>query len=221
MAFLKRRKPKEVAPAVSPGKKRKRAIREYGEAILVALLVALVIRTFVVQAFKIPSGSMIPTLEVGDHILVNKFIYGFRIPYTRIRLLPFTKPQRGDVIVFVYPEDTSKDFIKRVVAVGGDTVEIRDKKVFVNGKPWEDPHAVFTDPRVIPRGVDPRDNFGPVKVPEEELFVLGDNRDNSRDSRYWGFVHVGEVKGKAFLIYYSWDSANHGIRWNRIGRLIE
>lgn len=221
MAFLKRRKPKEVAPAVSPGKKRKGAIREYGEAILVALLVALVIRTFVVQAFKIPSGSMIPTLEVGDHILVNKFIYGFRIPYTRIRLLPFTKPQRGDVIVFVYPEDTSKDFIKRVVAVGGDTVEIRDKKVFVNGKPWEDPHAVFTDPRVIPRGVDPRDNFGPVKVPEEELFVLGDNRDNSRDSRYWGFVHVGEVKGKAFLIYYSWDSANHGIRWNRIGRLIE
>jgi len=220
MAFLPKAFAKKGVPAPVESKKTKSAIREYAEAIAIALLIALVIRTFVVQAFKIPSGSMIPTLEIGDHILVNKFIYGFRIPYTRIRLLPFTKPERGDVIVFVYPEDKSKDFIKRVIAVGGDTVEIRDKKVFINGKPWDDPHAFFTDPRIIPRGMDPRDNFGPVKVPEGELFVMGDNRDNSRDSRYWGFVHVGEVKGKAFLIYYSWDSTNHGIRWSRIGRLI-
>lgn len=220
MAFLPRAFAKKEVKTKDQSRKTKSAIREYAEAIAVALLIALVIRTFVVQAFKIPSGSMIPTLEIGDHILVNKFIYGFRIPYTRIRLFPFTKPQRGDVIVFVYPEDKSKDFIKRVVGVGGDTVEIRDKRVFINGKPWEDPHAFFTDPRIIPRGMDPRDNFGPVRVPEGELFVMGDNRDNSRDSRYWGFVHVGEVKGKAFLIYYSWDSTNHGIRWNRIGRVI-
>lgn len=218
MALLRRgeRNPVEIRQ----GKKRKGAIREYAEAILIALAIALVIRTFVVQAFKIPSGSMIPTLEIGDHILVNRFIYGFRIPYTRVRLLPFTTPQRGDVIVFVYPEDNSKDFIKRVVGVGGDTVEIRDKRVYVNGKPWEDPYGVYTDPRVLPKSMDPRDNFGPVKVPPDGLFVMGDNRDNSRDSRYWGFVHVGEVKGKAFLIYYSWDSSNHGIRWGRIGKII-
>ncbi len=205
---------------IQKNRKRKGAIREYAEAILIALAVALFIRTFVVQAFKIPSGSMIPTLEIGDHILVNRFIYGFRIPYTRVRLLPFTMPQRGDVIVFVYPEDNSKDFIKRVIGIGGDTVEIRDKRIFLNGQPWEDPHGVYTDPRVMPRNMDPRDNFGPVKVPSDQLFVMGDNRDNSRDSRYWGFVHVGEVKGKAFLIYYSWDSSNHGIRWKRIGRVI-
>jgi signal peptidase I len=218
MALIRRGE--RQALEVSQGKKRKGAIREYAEAILIALAIALVIRTFVVQAFKIPSGSMIPTLEIGDHILVNRFIYGFRIPYTRVRLLPFTTPQRGDVIVFVYPEDNSKDFIKRVVGVGGDTVEIKDKRVYVNGRAWEDPFGVYTDPRVLPKSMDPRDNFGPVKVPPDELFVMGDNRDNSRDSRYWGFVHVGEVKGKAFLIYYSWDSSNHGIRWGRIGKII-
>lgn len=213
-------KREKQVPEVHQGKRRKGAIREYAEAILIALAIALVIRTFVVQAFKIPSGSMIPTLEIGDHILVNRFIYGFRIPYTRVRLLPFTTPQRGDVIVFVYPEDNSKDFIKRVVGVGGDTVEIKDKRIYVNGRAWEDPYGVYTDPRVMPKSMDPRDNFGPVKVPPDELFVMGDNRDNSRDSRYWGFVHIGEVKGKAFLIYYSWDSSNHGIRWARIGKII-
>jgi len=218
MALIRRGE--RQALEVRQGEKRKGAIREYAEAILIALAIALVIRTFVVQAFKIPSGSMIPTLEIGDHILVNRFIYGFRIPYTRVRLLPFTTPQRGDVIVFVYPEDNSKDFIKRVVGVGGDTVEIKDKRVYVNGRAWEDPFGVYTDPRVLPKSMDPRDNFGPVKVPPDELFVMGDNRDNSRDSRYWGFVHVGEVKGKAFLIYYSWDSSNHGIRWGRIGKII-
>lgn len=219
MAFLVKATKKPATEAVS-GKRSKGALREYAEAILVALFIALVIRTFVVQAFKIPSGSMIPTLEIGDHILVNKFIYGFRIPYTRVRLFPFTTPQRGDVIVFVYPEDHSKDFIKRVVGVEGDVVEIRDKKVYVNGKPWDDPYGVYTDPREIPKGLDPRDNFGPVRVPQGQLFVMGDNRDNSRDSRYWGFVHVGEVKGKAFLIYYSWDNSNHSIRWGRIGKII-
>jgi signal peptidase I len=200
---------------------RKGRIREYAEAIIIALVLALFIRTFFVQAFKIPSGSMKPTLQIGDHILVNKFIYGFRIPYTRIRILPFTRPKRGDVIVFVYPEDPSKDFIKRVIAVEGEVVEIRNKKVYVNGKPLNHDWGFFTDPRILPSVYDPRDNFGPVKVPKDHLFVLGDNRDNSRDSRYWGFVHIGEVKGKAFLIYYSWDRVRHRIRWNRIGHLIQ
>jgi signal peptidase I len=198
----------------------KGAFREYAEAILIALLLALFIRTFVVQAFKIPSGSMIPTLEVGDHILVNKFMYGFRIPYTRIRMLPFTDPQRGDVIVFVYPEDTSKDFIKRVIAVGGEEVEIRDKRIFVDGKQIQDSYGKFMDPRVLSAWQERRDNFGPVRVPKDSLFVMGDNRDNSRDSRYWGFVDVGMVKGKAFIIYYSWDGADHGVRWSRLGHLI-
>jgi signal peptidase I len=200
--------------------KSKSTIREYAEAIAIALVLALFIRTFVVQAFKIPSGSMIPTLEIGDHILVNKFIYGFRIPYTKVRLLPFTQPKRGDVIVFVYPQDHRKDFIKRVIGVAGDTVEIRDKQIYLNGKPFQDPWGVYSDPRVIPGRMDPRDNFGPVQVPQHALFVMGDNRDNSRDSRYWGFVDLGMVKGKAFLIYYSWNRQDHDIRWGRIGHLI-
>ncbi len=210
----------DVAQETPSKVKAKGTLREYAEAIAIALLLALFIRTFVVQAFKIPSGSMVPTLEIGDHILVNKFIYGFRIPYTKIRLLPFTSPKRGDIIVFVYPMDTSKDFIKRVIAVEGDQVEIRDKRVYINGSPVDEPFAYYTDQRVIPRGLDPRDNFGPVTVPKGAVFVMGDNRDNSRDSRYWGFVDLGIVKGKAFVIYYSWDGANFAIRWGRIGHLI-
>lgn len=216
----KKPNPSSVAQVAVAKKRSKGTLREYAEAILIALILALVIRTFLVQAFKIPSGSMTPTLEIGDHILVNKFIYGFRIPYTRIRLLPFTKPKSGDVIVFVYPLDSRKDFIKRVIGVEGDVVEIRDKRVFVNGRPIEDPYGVYTDPRVIPRGLDPRDNFGPVKVPKDSVFVMGDNRDNSRDSRYWGFVDLGVVKGKAFMIYYSWDRSHRRIRFGRIGDLI-
>jgi signal peptidase I len=212
--------PSSVAEAVAVKKRTKGTLREYAEAILIALILALFIRTFVVQAFKIPSGSMQPTLEIGDHILVNKFIYGFRIPYTRIRLFPFTKPKRGDVIVFVYPEDHRKDFIKRVIGVGGDVVEIRNKRIFINGKPMPDPYGVYTDPRILFQGLDERDNFGPVKVPRNCLFVMGDNRDNSRDSRYWGFVDLGMVKGEAFMIYYSWDLIHHRIRFNRIGHLI-
>lgn len=217
---FKKPNPSSVAQVAVAKKRSKGTLREYAEAILIALILALVIRTFLVQAFKIPSGSMTPTLEIGDHILVNKFIYGFRIPYTRIRLLPFTEPKRGDVIVFVYPLDSRKDFIKRVIGVEGDVVEIRNKRVFVNGRPIEDPYGVYTDPRVIPRGLDPRDNFGPVRVPKDSVFVMGDNRDNSRDSRYWGFVDLGVVKGKAFMIYYSWDRSHRRIRFGRIGDLI-
>ena len=195
-------------------------IREYAEAIIIAILIAAFIRTFVVQAFKIPSGSMKPTLEIGDHILVNKFSYGVKLPYLRNTIIPVGQPRRGDIAVFIYPEDKSKDFIKRVIAVGGDTVEIRNKKLFVNGEAVDDPHGVHVEDVIYPRAIQRRDNFGPVRVPEGTLFVMGDNRDQSYDSRFWGFVKLEDVIGKAFIIYFSWDSENSGVRWDRIGKLL-
>jgi len=197
----------------------KSVTREYTEALLVALLLALFIRSFIVQAFKIPSGSMLPTLQIGDHILVNKFLYGLRLPYPiETTLWEWGFPVRGDVVVFVYPKDRTKDFIKRVIAVAGDTVEIRHKEVYVNGKKVDDPYATFADgDREIPG---PRDNFGPVTVPPHKLFVMGDNRDQSHDGRFWGFVDLDDVKGKAFLIYWSWDGQDRWVRWERIGNLI-
>ncbi len=196
-------------------------LKEYAQAILIALVIALFVRTFIVQAFKIPSGSMIQTLLIGDHILVNKFIYGVKNPFTRTSWIELNKPQRGDVIVFIFPLERDKDFIKRVIGVEGDTIQIINKKVFVNGKPFKDPPGVqHTDPNILPAGVSPRDNLGPIKVPPGKLFVMGDNRDQSFDSRFWGFVPVKDVKGKAFIIYFSWDSDSHGIRWNRFGKLI-
>ncbi|HQL90411.1 MAG TPA: signal peptidase I [Syntrophales bacterium] len=195
-------------------------IREYAEAIIIAILIAAFIRTFVVQAFKIPSGSMKPTLEIGDHILVNKFSYGVKLPYLRNTIIPVGQPRRGDIAVFIYPEDKSKDFIKRVIAVGGDTVEIRNKKLFVNGEAVDDPHGVHVEDVIYPRAIQRRDNFGPVRVPEGTLFVMGDNRDQSYDSRFWGFVKLEDVIGKAFIIYFSWDSENSGVRWGRIGKLL-
>ncbi|MEJ2033580.1 MAG: signal peptidase I [Deltaproteobacteria bacterium] len=200
--------------------RQKSVLREYVEAILIAVLLALFIRTFIVQAFKIPSGSMIPTLLVGDHILVNKFIYGIKNPFTDNTWIPISNPKRKDVIVFEYPVNPSQDFIKRVIGVGGDRIQIINKKVYVNGKPMEVPNAIFLDKRIIPGNLQPRDNYGPVVVPKNSLFVMGDNRDNSDDSRFWGFVNLKEVKGKAFMIYWSWDSDNFSVRWNRIGKLI-
>ncbi len=199
--------------------RQKSVVREYTEALLVALLLALFIRSFIVQAFKIPSGSMLTTLQVGDHILVNKFLYGLRLPYPLdLPLVQWGQPRRGDVIVFVYPKDSSKDFIKRVVAVGGDTVEIRHKQLFINGRPADDPYATFAEADQERPG--PRDNVGPIRVPANRLFVMGDNRDHSHDSRFWGFVDVHDVKGKAFLIYWSWDGADRWVRWERLGSLI-
>lgn len=200
--------------------KKKSALRENIEAIAVAVVLALFIRTFIVQAFKIPSGSMKPTLQIGDHILVNKFIYGVKLPFAGTTIMPITEPERGDIIVFKFPEDPDKDFIKRVVAVAGDTVEMRDKRVFVNGELQQHDYAVYTDPRILPGQLQPRDNFGPVAVPEETVFVMGDNRDHSYDSRFWGFVDLEDVKGKAFIIYWSWDKEEFGVRWNRFGQLL-
>ena len=185
-----------------------------------ALVLALVIRTFVIQAFKIPSGSMEPTLEVGDHLLVNKFIYGIKIPFISINLFPWESPQRGDVIVFIYPLDPDKDFIKRVIGVGGDTVSIVNKKLYINGVEAPDPHAVYSKNMILLGDMQKLDNFGPVAVPKGSLFVLGDNRDRSFDSRFWGFVPLKDVLGKAFTIYWSWNSRDSMVRWNRLGHLI-
>jgi len=204
-------------PADAP---KKSVFREYAEAIAIALLLALFIRTFVVQAFKIPSGSMIPTLLIGDHILVSKFAYGIRNPFTGEVWIPLGEPERQDVIVFKYPRNPDQDFIKRVIGLPGDELSIVNKKVYINGKPVPDPHAVFLDPRVYPATASPRDNLGPIRVPPGKLFVMGDNRDNSHDSRFWKFVDMKAVKGKAFILYWSWDSEHFRVRWNRIGKLI-
>jgi signal peptidase I len=219
--------------------RRKSVFREYAEAIVVAMLLAFAIRIFVVQAFKIPSGSMIPTLLVGDHILVSKLSYGLQWPgacrfsmnfppmtcYTSRSLLSFAPPQRGDVIVFRYPEDEDKDFIKRVVGLPGDTVEIRNKVVFVNGASLDDRgYTQRVDPGIIDGAINPRDNFGPVTVPPGTFFVMGDNRDQSLDSRFWGYVSAEKIRGKAFRIYWSWSGQGDWqgwVRWDRLGKAIQ
>jgi len=213
---LKTEKPASIELDLS---KRSR-FRENAEAIFIAVIIALFIRTFVVQAFKIPSGSMKPTLQIGDHILVNKFIYGVKIPYLNALLLPVKKPQRGDIVVFKYPLDPKKDFIKRVIGLPGDVVEIREKTIYVNGKQLNHDVGVFSDPRIIAGNIRPRDNLGPISVPKEALFVMGDNRDESFDSRFWGFVPLRDVNGKAFIIYWSWDSDDFNVRWSRIANLL-
>ena len=208
----------DIPAAAAPGIKS--SLREYAEAFVIALVLALFVRSFVVQAFKIPSGSMLPTLQIGDHILVNKFIYGVRLPFSGAPIIPVSTPRRGDVVVFEYPVDPTKDFIKRVVGLAGDVVQIRGKHVYVNSQRWADPHAYFADGPAPGHGDGPRDNFGPITVPPGHLFVMGDNRDRSYDSRFWGFVDVNEVRGKAFLIYWSWDGNDRWVRWDRLGDLI-
>lgn len=204
-------------------KKDKKAILwEYTKAIVTALVLALFIRAYFIQAFKIPSGSMIPTLLIGDHILVNKFIYGTVIPFSDKRILIVRKPERGDIMVFKYPEDPSRDFIKRLIAVGGDVIESKNKTIFVNGKPLNEPYTQHTDASVLPGSVgQPRDNFGPFIVPKGKYFMMGDNRDQSYDSRYWGYVDMSQIKGEALIIYWSWDSNNNWPRFGRIGKLVK
>jgi signal peptidase I len=200
--------------------KKKSKIREYIEAIIFAILIALFITTFIVKTYKIPSGSMKPTLLVGDQIMVSKFIYGVKIPYFRKTLIPVSDPKRGDIVVFIYPGDRSKDFIKRVIGLAGDTIEIRDKKILLNGRPYSDSFGVYSDNAIFPREINVRDNFGPVTVPPDSIFVMGDNRDESLDSRFWGFVPLKDVEGKAFIIYWSWDKEETSLRFERIGRLL-
>lgn len=219
-----------VGVAKSPSPTASKAV-EYGEALVVAILLAVAIRATVIQAFKIPSGSMLPTLQIGDHLLVTKLLYGPRIPYTAHRFFRVHAPRRGDIVVFAYPLDDSKDFIKRVIGEPGDVIQVIDKRVWVNGKPLADPWGRHVDPLVIPAGYGEegkRDYFGPVKVPAGQYFVMGDNRDRSYDSRFWGFVEDGRIRGKALVLYWSWDSESgipawkiwDRIRWSRLGGLI-
>ncbi len=200
--------------------KTKSKVKEYIESIIIAILIALFIRTFIICAYKIPSRSMVPTLLVGDHILVNKFIYGVKIPLLRKTIIPVTNPQRGDIVVFIFPNDRSKDFIKRVIGVAGDKIEIKNKKIFINDKEYKDSYGVYSDGMIYPSSIQNRDNFGPVIVPEKSIFVMGDNRDESLDSRFWGFVNLKDVEGKAFIIYWSWNREDHNLRWQRLGNIL-
>ena len=218
---------------IKPDKlKKKSLVREYIEAFAIAILLALFIRTFIVQAFKIPSGSMKPTLLVGDHLLVNKFIYGIKIPYIDKIIIPAKKPKRGDIIVFKWPKDENKDFIKRVIGIEGDVIEIIDDRLYINNEEIVSTYyGEFNDedyPRVIEEFEESigdvkhhildqekrYENKGPYKVPENSVFVMGDNRDNSEDSRYWGFVTLNKIKGKALIIYWSWP------HWDRFLNVI-
>jgi len=209
-----------AAPPVARPR-RKSLFREYSEAIIIAVLLALFIRQFAVQAFTIPSGSMMDTLLIGDYILVNKFLFGAEIPLTERHLPGLRDPRHGDVVVFKYPNDETRDFIKRIIAVGGDTVQVRDNRVLLNGHPIDEPYVrpgSFTGPPSAQcsyaYGCDP------LKVPAGAYFVMGDNRDNSQDSRYWGFVRRDKIRGKAFLIYWSWNGEGHWLRWQRLGKYL-
>jgi signal peptidase I len=197
--------------------KQKTRVKEYIESIIIAILIALFIRTFIICAYKIPSRSMVPTLLVGDHILVNKFIYGVKIPLLRKTIIPVREPKRGEIVVFIFPNDRSKDFIKRVIGVGGDKIEIKNKTIFINDKEYKDSYGIYSDSFILPGSMQPRDNFGPVIVPKKSIFVMGDNRDESLDSRFWGFVDLKDVEGNAFIIYWSWNRDEHNLRWERLG----
>jgi len=202
---------------------KKKFAKAYLQPILIAVLIALFVSAFIVQAFEIPSGSMEPTLRVGDHIMVNKFIYGIIIPYTHIRLFAYEKPKQGDVIVFIYPLNPSKDFVKRVIGTEGEKVQIIQNKIYLNDTLIHDPwgHFSYKWPAAY---LQMMENFGPVVVPKDSFFVLGDNRENSDDSRFWGFVPLNDVLGKAFVIYFSWNQRAENlwdkIRWSRIGKSI-
>jgi signal peptidase I len=194
---------------------KKSVVREYFESLVVAVILALFVRTWVFQAFKIPTGSMEPNLLVGDHLIVNK-----------MRFAPVT---RGDVIVFKFPKDPERDFVKRVIGLPGDKIELHRKKVFVNGRPIDEPYAHFLEAPSAdgpPKVDDVREEYGPVNVPADQYFMMGDNRDNSEDSRYWGFLPKSYVKGNAEFLYFSIDdqasltSLFSGVHWERLGKMV-
>ena len=203
----------------------KSTVREYFESIVVAVILALFVRTFVFQAFKIPTGSMKPNLLVGDHLLVNKFIFAPTISPLERALLPMREIRRGDIIVFKFPEEPDRDFIKRTIGLPGDTVELKNQTVFVNGQPLTEPYVQFLEPPSTdgpPRTDDKREEYGPVTVPADQYFMMGDNRDNSEDGRYWGFLPRTYVKGQALFIYYSFEETRsladifRATRWERL-----
>jgi signal peptidase I len=206
---------------------RKSTIREYFESICVAVILALFVRTFVVQAFKIPTGSMENNLLIGDHLLVNKFVFAPALYSWESKLLPIDPIRRGDILVFKYPEEPDRDFIKRVIGLPGETLELRNKKVYINGKAMDEPYVRFLYPASDSKpgdadftSFDVRENYGPVTVPPDHYFMMGDNRDNSQDSRYWGFMPRDYVKGKALFVYFSFGEEQPGlfsnVRWSRM-----
>ncbi len=212
---------------------KKSTAREYFESIVIAVILALFIRTFVVQAFKIPTGSMENNLLIGDHLLVNKFVFAPTATGLERTLLPIDPIRRGDIVVFKYPEDPERDFIKRVIGLPGETLEMRNKKIYIDGTPLDEPYVRFNTPpdaappdgRVEYAAGDPSRNFGPEVIPEGHYFMMGDNRDNSQDSRYWGVMPREYVKGKALFVYFSVGeegifSLGEGIRWGRLLRQI-
>lgn len=243
--WSRKRKEKRIAR-----RKAKGFVRDWLEFIVTLTIMVFFIRTTVVEAYRIPSSSMEDTLLIGDFLMVNKFLYGIRtpdwigIPFTKIgfsvpytRLPALSEPKRGDIIVFKFPQDPSQNYIKRCVGLPGDTIQIRDKILLVNGQAFKDPpKAKYTDWRIFPKGVKQReirpvgagnrDNYGPIIIPDGHYFMMGDNRDNSSDSRYWGFLPEDLILGKALIIYFSWDKFipfyrfYDSIRWERIGSLI-
>jgi signal peptidase I len=217
---------------MTPEPFKKSVVREYFESLVIAVVLALFIRTFVVQAFKIPTGSMEPNLLIGDHLLVNKLVFGPSLSAAERTVLPMSDIERQEVIVFKYPEDPERDFIKRVIGLPGEEIEVRQKRVYVNGTLLDEPYAFYMEqPPAVPKQLepggdraglsgDPRDNYGPVTVPPKQYFVMGDNRDNSQDSRYWGFLPRDYVKGRALFIYWSYEAESGnvvtGTRWGRL-----
>jgi signal peptidase I len=198
----------------------KSVVREYYEAILVAFILALFVRTFVFENFKIPSGSMMDNLLIGDHLVVNKFVYAPRASTPLHRLLPYRAPERGDVVVFKYPNQPRRDFIKRCVAVAGDLVELRDKQLYINGALQREPYVVHKGDQSGRTRQLPGDDFGPRVVPEGTIFCLGDNRDNSLDSRFWGPVPLSYVKGRAVIIYWSYEAEREDWEWRGFGHRV-
>ncbi len=206
----------------------KSTAREYFESIVIAVVLALFVRTFAVQAFKIPTGSMEHNLLIGDHLLVNKFMFGQASSFERA-FLPMRDVRRGDIIVFKYPEEPERDFIKRIIGMPGDTIELKQKQIFINGKPLDEPYVHYLNPGDLgaplddPMDSDVRRKYGPVTVPAGQYFAMGDNRDNSQDSRYWGFLPRDYIKGRALFIYWSFDGGPEsggnpvaGTRWSRL-----
>jgi signal peptidase I len=204
---------------------KKSVLREYFESLVIAVILALFVRTWVFQAFKIPSGSMEPNLLIGDHLIVNKMVFAPTASEVEGAVLPRRDIRRGDIIVFKSPEEPDRDLIKRVIGLPGDRLELRRKRVYINDQPIDEPYVQFLEPPSVEGPVaagDPRETYGPVTVPDQQYFMMGDNRDNSQDSRYWGFLPVSYVKGRALFIYFSSDPGNSlvgllgGIRWSRI-----
>jgi len=215
----------ESTATLKAEKPRKTVVREYTEALVIALILALLIRTFIIQAFKIPSSSMEPTLLVGDHLLVSKFSYSIHvpneIPFTSIQLFPdyhffSSVPKRGDIVVFKFPFEQDKDYIKRVVGLPGETIQVINQKVYINDKFLKEPYAHHTQ-APSPLAPNNRDDMAPLRIPEGHIFVMGDNRENSSDSRVWGVLDLKYLRGKAQWIYWSWDSEDTGVRTERLG----